>query len=212
MKTNMWDFNDKWSKVRDICMTCGMVLSQCMCHVEINLQAHSEFWLLVHANEFERTSNTGRLIEKSLESTKVFKWDRVCPPKELLDLLESDDYQIYLVMAGDKEEEKKRQVSYQPSHKKTVFLILDGTWKEVRKILRKSPYLDKLAILSIQPDAKTAYDLRRSSEDHHLCTVETAIALLDLTQDHTSARGLEAYYHTFLKAFEISKASQKKDA
>jgi hypothetical protein len=210
MIENQWHFNDKWSKTRKICMACGMVLDECICHLDVKLDPQLEFCLLVHPEEFKRTSNTGRLIKKTIPSTRVFKWDRLCPPKGLLDLLNAPDYQVYLVMAADKEEEKKRQVTYADSDKKIVFLILDGTWKEVRKILRKSPYLDTLPIIAFEPDSKSAYDLRRSSEDHHICTVETAILLLKLKNEREVASGLEDYYHTFLKHFESSKQTKRK--
>ncbi|STS92578.1 DTW domain protein [Klebsiella variicola] len=44
----------------------------------------------------------------------------------------------------------ERQIlSAPPSGKPPLFIMLDGTWTEARKMFRKSPYLDALPIISV---------------------------------------------------------------
>ncbi len=47
-------------------------------------------------------------------------------------------------------------------------------------MLRKSPYLDHLPVLSLQPDKVSGYRLRRSSRGNHLCTSEVGVLCLAL--------------------------------
>lgn len=211
MVNKEWTFDDKWSNRRDICMACGMIPSECMCDYQVQIDTDVEFWLLVHPEEFKRTSNTGRLIKEAIASTKVFQWDRVEAPRELVELLDTNAYNVYLVMAADRENEKKRLKNYESNGKKSVFLLLDGTWKEVRKMIRKSDYLANLPILAFHLDAKSKYTLRRNTDEHHLCTAEAAIALLDLANDQEAAKRLEHYFDTFMAHFDRSKLSPRID-
>jgi DTW domain-containing protein YfiP len=36
--------------------------------------------------------------------------------------------------------------------KRPLFILLDGTWAEARKMFGRSPYLDGLPVLSLQPN------------------------------------------------------------
>ena len=185
------------------CENCGLVKGHCICDYEIRLESQVEFWLLTHENEFSRTNNTGRLIENAIQTTRVFCWKRHEPPQELLELLK--EYVVYLIFSADKEEDKKRVTDYKPSNKKIAFLILDGTWKEARKMIRKSDYLRTLPILSLNPSRKTAYDLRRNNDVHHICTVEVGIELLKLIGETKQAESLKDYFNYYLEKYHAGK-------
>jgi DTW domain-containing protein YfiP len=74
----------------------------------------------------------------------------------------------------------ERQVlSAPPSGKPPLFIMLDGTWTEARKMFRKSPYLDALPVISVDLSRISAYRLRSACRGQY-CTAEVAIALLDL--------------------------------
>lgn len=197
----MRTFKNKISKVTKQCNVCGLVQDNCICEDVVNIKSSVEFWLLTHENELKRTNNTGRLIENSINTAKVFIWNRTMEPIELIDLINSDNYNVYLVMAADRASEIIRVKDYSFNNKKTAFLILDGTWKEVRKIIRKSYYLDKLPIISLETNKKTIYNLRRNSDDNHLCTVEVGVALLDLVHENKNADLLNEYFVIFLKKY-----------
>jgi len=194
-------FEHKLSKKSVQCPLCGLDDGYCLCDVDIHLESQIEIWLLTHHNEFARTSNTGRLIEYAMDKTRVFDWQRTEAPQELIKLLEDPLFDVYLVFSDDRPSEKMRSVSYQASNKQVAFIILDGTWKEVRKIIRKSPYLDKVKILPLHPESTTAYKLRRNKDDHHLCTVEVGIELLELVGEKENASRLNAYFQEFMKRY-----------
>ncbi|MDI8992988.1 DTW domain-containing protein, partial [Salmonella enterica subsp. enterica serovar Anatum] len=40
-------------------------------------------------------------------------------------------------------------ISTPPAGKPPLFIMLDGTWPEARKMFRKSPYLDHLPVISM---------------------------------------------------------------
>jgi DTW domain-containing protein YfiP len=84
-----------------------------------------------------------------------------------------------------------------PSAKRPLFVLLDGTWAEARKMFRKSPYLDHLPVLSLQPEQISNYRLRRSNRDDHFCTSEVAALCLELAGEPQAALALEAYLEVF---------------
>lgn len=201
----MRTFEQTISKGKKQCQVCGLIVGNCLCSEKIDIQSNVEFWLLTHEEELKRTNNTGRLIEYAVGNTKVFRWHRTEEPKALIKLIQSEAYHIYIIFSDDRASEKVRVKPYQITDKPTVFLIIDGTWKEARKILRKSPYLDKLPILTLAPTKSTSYNLRRNSEQHHLCTVEVAISLFELVGEQSQALQLEEYYQKFLLKYHEGK-------
>ena len=80
---------------------------------------------------------------------------------------------------------------------KPLFILLDATWSEARKMFRKSPYLDALPVLSLQAGQLSTYRLRRSTHDAHLCTSEVAAACLALAGEPHAAEVLTAYLDVF---------------
>lgn len=199
----MRSYNQKISKNTIQCVNCGLMAGHCICDYTIKIESQVEFWLLTHENELTRTSNTGRLIERAMDSTKVFVWSRTEAPKELMDLMTC--YNVYLVFSDDREDEKARVVNYTGNDKKTAFLIIDGTWKEARKILRKSPYLKELPIVSLRTKKVSSYDLRRNKDDNHLCTVEVAIELLKLIGEKDESLLLDDYFKHYMKRYHDGK-------
>jgi DTW domain-containing protein YfiP len=81
--------------------------------------------------------------------------------------------------------------------KRPLFVLLDGTWSEARKMFRKSPYLDRLPVLSLRPEQVSSYALRRSRREDHFCTSEVASLCLALAGDARASRVLDATLDVF---------------
>ncbi|MGH8847660.1 MAG: tRNA-uridine aminocarboxypropyltransferase, partial [Polaromonas sp.] len=81
--------------------------------------------------------------------------------------------------------------------KRPLFVLLDATWPEARKMFRKSPYLNHLPVLSLQPEQLSRYRLRRSKREDHFCTSEVAALCLELAGEPHAAQTLEAYLDVF---------------
>lgn len=81
--------------------------------------------------------------------------------------------------------------------KRPLFILLDATWSEARKMFRKSPYLEHLPVLSLEPEQLSRYKLRRSKRDDHFCTAEVAALCLELAQDPLASEVLDAYLDVF---------------
>jgi DTW domain-containing protein YfiP len=81
-----------------------------------------------------------------------------------------------------------------------AFVLLDGTWSQARKMLHRSPYLQGIPRMAIQPQTPSTYRLRCQRCLQHLSTVEVAIALLEQLEEMTASRVLHAYFRVFAEA------------
>ena len=87
--------------------------------------------------------------------------------------------------------------SVESAPQRPLFILLDATWPEARKMFRKSPYLDRFPVLSLQPEQISRYQLRRSRRDDHFCTAEVAGLCLDLAGEPQAAQVLQTYLDVF---------------
>lgn len=145
-----------------------------------------------------KPSNTGWLIADIVADTAAFGWTRTAVEPGLLALLADPQWQPYLVFPGEYVAPERVVTTVQPAtDKRPLFVLLDGTWAEARKMFRKSPYLDHLPVLSLQPEQLSNYRLRRSTRGDHLCTSEVAALCLELAGEQHAADTLGAYLDVF---------------
>ena len=200
---------DKIYKVKQItslyesCYKCGLPSINCICHKSEKVSTQAKFWILSSEREFYRPSNTARLLRLiNPESTEIFLWERTKCPEQLIKNIELENYRTFVLFPTENEELEKRKVEFELTDRITAFIILDGTWKEARKIFRKSDFLKALPIVSLEPNCVSKYDLRRGAGEGNLCTIEATIEILRMNGESESAQIVEDYYKLFLKSYK----------
>ncbi|PZP23651.1 tRNA-uridine aminocarboxypropyltransferase [Pseudomonas kuykendallii] len=180
------------------CPDCRIQFSHCVCAWRPRVETRSAMCLLMHDVEALKPSNTGWLIADLVRDTSAFGWLRTAVDPALPALLEDPQWQPYLVFPGEyaAPERVVGEVRVEEG-KRPLFVLLDATWTEARKMFRKSPYLDRLPVLSLQPEQLSRYRLRRSKRDDHLCTAEVAALCLELAGDAAAADALGVYLDVF---------------
>jgi DTW domain-containing protein YfiP len=150
-----------------------------------------------------KPSNTGWLIADVVPHTFAFGWARTEVAPALLALLADPQWQPYVVFPGQFAD-AKRVVTTLPvagtdglPPRRPLFVLLDATWPEARKMFRKSPYLNHLPVLSLAPEQVSRYVLRRSKRGDHFCTAEVAALCLDLAGEGRASLTLDAYLDVF---------------
>jgi DTW domain-containing protein len=180
------------------CSTCYLLSDVCICAWTPTIHTSAQFWLLMHPDECRKPTNTARLIGASIPHTRFFLWYRTVPPAELIALLTDCQFTPYLLVPhGDATLfEGLRERPWLPG-RVPAFVLLDGTWSQARKMLHRSPYLQGIPRLAIQPRAPSTYRLRCQRCAQHLSTVEVAIALLAQLDEMTASHVLHAYFRVF---------------
>jgi DTW domain-containing protein YfiP len=149
-----------------------------------------------------KPSNTGWLIAEVVADTFAFGWARTEVAPEPLTLLNDPQWQPYVVFPAEFADDAR--VVHDVTHdtiKRPLFILLDGTWDEARKMFRKSPYLQNFPVLSLQPEQLSRYKLRRAQSEAHLCTAEVGALCLDLANDSQAAAALNAYFEVFTEHY-----------
>ncbi|MDY7064769.1 hypothetical protein PsexTeo8_11900 [Pseudomonas extremaustralis] len=180
------------------CSGCRVIPEYCLCAWRPKVQANCAMCLLMHDVEPMKPSNTGWLIADVIDDTTAFAWSRTEVDPDLLTLLADPQWQPYIVFPGEfVAPERVVSTVMVDEGKRPLFILLDGTWSEARKMFRKSPYLEHLPVLSLAPEQLSRYKLRRSKRDDHFCTAEVAALCLELAGDGTASEVLDAYLDVF---------------
>lgn len=201
------------------CAGCRLLPSHCLCALRPLLDVRAGMCLLMADIEPLKPSNTGWLVADVVADTFAFGWARTEVDPALLALLADPQWQPYLVFPGEFVDAARVVTEVQPadaaageSGRRPLFVLLDATWPEARKMFRKSPYLDKLPVLSLQSEQLSNYKLRRSQRDEHFCTSEVAALCLALAGEAHAAETLEAYLDVFTDHYLKAKQQQPVDS
>jgi DTW domain-containing protein YfiP len=183
------------------CSSCYLPPDVCICACTPTIHTSAQFWLLIHPDECRKPTNTARLIGASIPHTRFFAWYRTTPPAELIALLTDRQFTPYLLVPqGDVTLfERLRERPWLPD-RVPAFVLLDGTWSQARKMLHRSPYLQGIPRMAIQPGIPSTYRLRCQHCVQHLSTVEVAIALLEQLNEVTASSILRAYFCVFAES------------
>ena len=194
------------------CLSCRVMFSHCLCALRPQVTTRAGMCLIMCDIEPLKPSNTGWLIADVVPDTAAFGWSRTAVDPALLALLADPQWAPCLVFPGEyvAPERVVTEVPQVPG-KRPLFVLLDATWSEARKMFRKSPYLNHLPVLSLQPEQLSRYRLRRSTRDDHLCTSEVAALCLALGGEPHAGETLEAYLDVFTSHYLNARQSVPPD-
>jgi len=190
------------------CEQCRLPVNACICVYRSEVESQVEFVVLMHRYETYKPTNTGRLIADSIAKTRVIEWQgRKEAGDELTALLNDPSYQPIIVFppAEDYLERMTTPVQVQQNSGKPLLILLDGTWRQARRIFRHSDYLQHLPVISLDEVRESSYGLRKAIHEGQLCTAEVAIALLEQLGDEPAANHLNAYFKRFNQHYVASR-------
>jgi len=158
----------------------------CLCAELPALRSRTRFVLVRHFKENFKTSNTGRLLARCLPDTVTADWrgrgepwSLVIPPGAVL-LFPGENALPPPAVAAE---------AAARGEPLTVVLI-DGTWKQSRKMARMVPGLSELPRVQLPATSAPELVLRRRVVPHGLCTIEAAAALLLALGEEEASAGL----------------------
>ncbi len=188
------------------CPDCSFRFN-CICSLLPKLTSEHAIILLMHPNEVSRDTNTGKLLQQCRLKVEQIIWDRKQPPQELIDRLE--DSGLYPVLLFPGEEcltlENVQQLSQQ-QNRQPLFIILDATWQEARKMINKSHWLKNVPLMGLVTPGESDYQLRRNQQQGNLCTFEVAAQLLGQLGEEDNQRQMQSFFINYLAAFQAEKS------
>lgn len=180
------------------CQRCLLPQNNCLCATVAAQSARSRFLLVMFDSEPMKPSNTGRLIADILPDTEAYNWSRLDPDPRLLAAVRDDSVQPLVVFPESYADVGRPVLNTPPlTGKPPLFIMLDGTWSEARKMFRKSPWLDGFPVMSLALTTPSRYTLREAHAEGQHCTAEVAAALLNQAGDRVAGEALTAHFLHF---------------
>ncbi|OBT10202.1 DTW domain-containing protein [Vibrio sp. UCD-FRSSP16_10] len=185
-----------------VCSGCGFK-HHCLCE-QFPVFAHSiEVALLCHPNELKRATNTGKILLKTQSEVKQFVWSRSESPTELLELIAQHPNPILLFPGEHSLPVQKNNIEGKAEAR--LYIVLDATWQEAKKMWRQSPWLQALPQFHLPPSKTSSYSLRRNQSEGNLCTCEVGIELMRLEEWDQQAQTLTDFLQYYLDVFQADR-------
>jgi len=201
-------FMARGSKVKR-CPGCLLPQTGCICAFRPQPLDGSAFCFIMYYGEAFKPTNTGRLVADVVRDSHAFLWDRTRPDPAMLALLRHPGYQPILVFprqyaVPERCIDRPDQVVAPGNGRKPLYVMLDGTWREAKKMFR-SEYLADMPVLGLEPQSPSTYQLREAAHLHQLCTAEVAAQVLALGNDQAAANALGDYFNAFRRSYIAGK-------
>lgn len=204
-------FNARGKKVIR-CEMCQMATINCICSYRTGSNSKAAFLMIMHDAEVLKPSNTARLIADVIPDTFAYLWSRTDPDSEMLALINNSNYQPFVVFP--KQYASEMQVVYEQqlpltllNEKTPLFILLDGSWREAKKMFRKSEYLANLPVLSFSPSANKNEDdgyIREAKGENQLATAQVAAKVLGLFGEPKIEQHLSLWFDVFNYQYQKS--------
>jgi DTW domain-containing protein YfiP len=205
------------------CPACMLGHYTCICDYRRPQANPVDVVLIMHRDEVYKPTNSGRLIADLFPAhTRAFLWDRINPDTALLDILNDPNRQCGVVFPPDPQRPRDLVDScIRTTDKKLTLIILDGTWKQARKMFAQAKWLQTTPLLDLAPlmaNLKSSsihqfplghYPLRKAAANGHLSTAEaTALALASCKADLQAVALLE-YFSRFTEHYVAMKMNRR---
>ena len=220
------------------CPLCQLAKQFCICTIapkKGDITSNAAFLLLMYDTEVLKPSNTGKLIADLIPDTFAFLWSRTTKNDELQAILDDEQWQPYVVFPQEYVQENRPVETHSIScskGKRPLFIMLDGSWREAKKMFRKSPYLDKFPVVSFDPKIfvedkqndslvndsveqtpvgeNSRYTVRKTELEHQFSTAEVAARVLAMSGENDNAHLLDLWFDVFNFQYQKSVCQRTK--
>lgn len=195
------------------CELCRLAIKNCICSLTPKVESQVGFLLLMYDAEVLKPSNTGKLIADVCDNTFAFLWSRTGVDPQLLAIL--NDKQWLPIIVFPQQYASEQQTVYlntlpevSQSNQRPLFILLDGSWREAKKMFRKSPYLANLPVCSFELDsisqAKISHYIRDAEVANQLSTAQVAAQMLAFAGETANGELLSRWFDLFNYQYQKS--------
>lgn len=180
---------------RPSCYTCFRPIGYCLCQLITPFAAHCNVLILQHPNERKKYNSTAKLVTRALTNAKVLRG------------LIFDQQQLEQALAGQKTfllfpGKEAQDCETLPLGLDNTVIVLDGTWSEAAKVLRRNPILKQFPTVSFKAPLRSKFYIRRQPKDHYLSTIESIAHLLKLSAAASGQKSKAEEYDRLLQTFD----------
>jgi DTW domain-containing protein YfiP len=169
-----------------VCAACGRPASVCLCAEIVPVVTQTRVVILQHPRESGVPINTARLAELALPNSERHVGVEFGASARVREALGNADAPPILLFPGP----GARDLAVErPPHPVTL-VVLDGTWWQAQKLLKRNPDLLRLPRYALAPAAPSRYRIRREPAEHCVSTIEAIVQALVALEGRADARAL----------------------
>jgi DTW domain-containing protein YfiP len=146
------------------CQRCYQYGDTCLCSLIPTVPTRTRFVILRHYIEERRSSNTGRIAALAMPNSELLAYGGGRPFDES-PLCQPGTWLLYPGASGPPPPEAPRRV-----------IVLDGTWRQSRRMVHKIAALRRLPCLSLSPPPGPVARLREPTVPDGMSTLEAIAA------------------------------------
>jgi len=180
---------------RPSCLSCLRPTAYCVCGLVEPFRAHCNLIVLQHPNERRKYYSTVRIVKQAITNSRVLS-GVIFPDGVLAKALENQ--RSYILFPGEDSVDCTDVVLDENS----TVIVLDGTWSEAGKILRRNPILAELPRISFRATIESRYRIRKQPKAHCLSSLESIAHFLTLNADAQGRQAMSRLYSTLLVGFD----------
>ena len=171
------------------CPRCWVRDGWCICGHVTPAPTQTQIIIVRHQYEAWRSSGTARIAELAMPHCRLVQAN---PPYERIDQSISDLGAAWLLFPGGQPAD---QLGPPPGR----LIVLDGTWREVRRLHRRLPALWSLPRFTLPAKSDAPVRLRRSRSTHHRSTLEAIADAIAELEGTAVAAPLHALHERFVE-------------
>jgi DTW domain-containing protein len=170
---------------RPMCANCGRPSVVCLCEHILPIETRTRVVILQHPRESAVPIGTARLAELGLKNSERLvgvDFEDSAAVKRAL----SDPDAPPVVLFPGAQASPLREL---PPGTSVTLIVIDGTWSQAEKILKKNPSIARLPRHALEPSSPSRYRIRRAPSAHCISTIEAIVhALTTLEGEQCRAR------------------------
>lgn len=170
-----------------MCSGCARPASVCVCASVVRVTTRTRVVILQHPRERDVPIGTARLAELGLPNAERHVGVDFSSSERLHAILGDRAAPPILLWPGD----GAANLAEAPPAGPVTLIVIDGTWSQAKKLVRRNPALAALPRFALAPGQPSRYRIRREPALHCVSTIEAiALALGELERDTPGIEGI----------------------
>lgn len=191
---------------REMCWRCHKARVVCICDRVPSVETQTRLTIVQHADERFHPLGTARFAKLGLPNSRVVvRWLEGPAAQRPLPDLGPDATLLY--PAPD----ARDLADLSPFERPTHLVILDGTWPKAKAIYKRTPQLQRLPAVLLNPQQPSSYRIRKEPALDCLSTIESIVAALRILEpENTAVDGLVTGFNAMIdEQIEIEARARK---
>ncbi|MDY7229686.1 tRNA-uridine aminocarboxypropyltransferase [Hyalangium rubrum] len=170
------------------CPRCYLPTRLCLCAEVPRIDTRTEFLVIRHNKEKEKSTNTARMAALALSRCQVLTYGA---PGERFDASVLEQPDTWLLFPGAPAPAPDASLPKR-------LVVLDGNWGQARRMVQRVPALRRLPGLTLPPPAPDTRRLRRPPHPEGMSTLEAMAGALAFLEGEEKAQQLYALHELMI--------------